>query len=447
MSRRAIIGLALAIAILLAALPIVGVPLACLALIAIVRRYPGTIVALSWSGFWLYLGGLSLLGIHTRTAYTVVAYAAIACALGLFAWSRRALLVQRLRRSDSIGRVWLAAATLLAISFAVGSLVTGHGPLPHRLLGVLVIATIPTAIAIAAFRRRDFEETQAALVVLGIVFTTVDLIASRHGAPASGRFSPIRDLDPISASLIGAVACIAAVAYRPATSRARLAQAAVCLYLAAGSAVNGSRGPAVALIFAILVLVAIEHSRRIVALGAAVALGLFAGSVVEQYAIGQPPPLASLVHETTSPNKPQQPDVTSVPLSSMSIRRQWLMSALRQVPDKPLLGHGVGMLVDNTPEAAAMGIKGERVYPHNDAVEAAFSLGIPGTIFFAAFLLLPLLAFWRRRTELNRSLTPFVLGLFSFAFAESNFSGEIGTDVILWSTALYAVFLLAEPAE
>lgn len=406
---------------------------------------PGVVVAISWSGFWLYLGALDLLGIQTRTAYTVIAYGVVALALTAIIWLRRDLLKERLLGSSTITRVWIGSASLLALLFAFGALVTGHGSLAHRLLGVFVVSTIPTTIAVAALSWRDLAQVRAALVGLGLFFVVINLFASRHGAPLVGRFSPIANLDPISASLTSVVACIAALTYRFESARATSAQAAACFAFAAAAMLNGARGPIVALIVAVLFAVLFDRRLTMVALGAAIALGIIVGSKLEVALIGQPPALTSLANEARNPNKPQQPKETSIAISSLHIRQEWLSSAIRKIPERPLLGHGIGTLVDDTPEAAAMGIKGELVYPHNDVVEAFFSLGAAGGILFGLVVALPLIALWRNRTKLNQSVLRFAPVLFVFALAECNFSGEIGTDVILWSLAAFAIVAIDHP--
>lgn len=415
-----------------------------------VAALPGIIVAISWSGFWLYLGGLDLVGVDTRTAYTAVVYAIIAVGLGATIWLRRDILVRRLERSSTVTRVWLASAVIFAALFAYGALVTGHGPLAHRLLGVFVISTIPTTITIAALSPQDLRYVRTTLVALGLAFLVVNLVASRHGAVAGGRFSPIAHLDPISAALVSIVACLAALSYRFRSRRDTAIQAAICFALAASSMLNGARGPALALIVAVTVLVLVERRPATILVALAVVAGIAGGSKLENVVIGQQAALSSLVGEATqSNNAPGAPGATNntgpVPISSFHIRREWLSSALHQIHRKPLLGNGIGTLVDNTPEAAAMGVKGEFVYPHNDLVESFYSLGAIGGVLFAVLVAIPIGRLWRRRGRLDPSLAGFIIALFAFAFAECNFSGEIGTDVILWSVASFAVLACDQP--
>ncbi|MFL5955208.1 MAG: O-antigen ligase family protein [Gaiellaceae bacterium] len=446
-ARSRAAGLAAAVLVsvlLLAFVPVVGVPLALLLVIAAVIRFPGAVVALSWTGFWLYLGALDLLGVHTRTVYTVGAYGAVAIGLGLFVWSRRDVLRRRAASAPRGTRIWAAVAALLAAAFVIGAAVVGDGPLAHRLLGVFLISTIPAAIAAASMTRRDLEEARAALVVIGLGFVAVNLIAARHGAPPVGRFSPIASLDPITASLVSTIGCVAALTYRPRSRLGVVLQAVVASVLAAGAMINGSRGPVVALIGVVILALVLHRRAAMFVVGLAVVVGIAVGSKLEVNLIGQPPALSSLAHETRHPARPEQPSVTSVPISSLHIRREWFMSALRQIPDKPIVGHGVGMLVDDTPEATAMDIKGTLVYPHNDVIEAFYSLGVVGGLLFVAFAALPIAILWQHRRRNEEPEMLFATLLFAFAFLQGNFSGEIGTDVILWSTAAFAVVALGD---
>src|SRR5581483_7957502 len=106
-------------------------------------------------------------------------------------------------------------------------------------------------------------------------------------------------------------------------------------------------------------------------------------------------------------------------VDSARIRLEWAKQALREVPGAPILGHGVSQLVDRTPEAYQMGIAGERIWPHNDLIEAAFSLGTLGLVPFLAFLAVPAALLVRH----PRRLGSFAAGLFVFAFVQSNLSG------------------------
>jgi hypothetical protein len=390
---------------------------------SILPTLPGAIVAVSWSGFWLYLGVLDLLGIETRSALTAAFDVAIALGLAVTIWLRRATLVRRLRASTTIARIWLVTALAFAALFAYGVLVTGHGPLAHRLLGVFAISTIPTVIALAGFSLQDLRYLRAGLVVLGIAFLVINLVASRHGAQPGGRFSPIAHLDPISASLVSVIGCLAAFTYQAHRGMERVAQAAVCFLLAAGSMLNGARGPIVALSVAALVLVV--RNRRLITVVAALAIatGIVSGSKLEAIVIGQ------LVPARTNTQS----------ASSFHIRHEWISSSLHQVRRRPILGNGIGTLVDETPEAKAMGVEGQLVYPHNDAVESVYSLGVVGGVLYAVLIGIPIVVLWRRRSGVDKSLGHFITAVFIFAFIESNFSGELGTDLMLWSVAAFTV--------
>ena len=134
-------------------------------------------------------------------------------------------------------------------------------------------------------------------------------------------------------------------------------------------------------------------------------------------------------------------------ISTLSIRRRWLEDAVRESAERPLFGHGVGMFRDNTPEARRMGVSGQRTYPHNTFVEAAHALGLPGLLAFTAFVGAAALALVvaARHGGLRRHRSfPFIVGVATFAFVNTNVSGEIGADALLWAAAALTVVAYAE---
>ena len=223
-------------------------------------------------------------------------------------------------------------------------------------------------------------EVARGLTALSLGFVAIEIFALARVGTGVFRFSPIAELDPISAGLIPAVGAIAALSLRPASRHSRLLQRAAVIVLVAAAVVPGSRGPMIALAFGALSLALVQSVRRTAIAAAAVALGLGLGLIVSSH-IGSFEYLASV--DTTG--GAQADDASGREITTLSIRRQWLEDAVRDTPDRPLFGHGVGMRVDNTPEAALMGVSGQRTYPHNTLVEAAYSLGAIG---LAAYLLL-----------------------------------------------------------
>jgi hypothetical protein len=418
------------VVLLLLVAPPLGVVAAAAAIVAIVVRRPATLLAISLNGFWLYLGALDLLDVSPRRSLTAAAYAVEGIALVAFIGARRTVLRRRLARAARAARVWLGAAVLLTAWFLANGVLLSHGPLAHRLLGVFVSTTVPTAVAFGAATRRDLDDARGGLVTLGLLFVLVEVIALRHGLGSNARFSPIAELDPVSAAGYAGLATVAAVTYRARTSWEQLAQACACAVLAFGAALPSGRGPLLALAVAVAVVLVARRSKTALYVATAVVAGTFVGLLAA--------PKAGAPGGSTGPGA-----ATSAPgISSFHIRREWLSKSLRAIPDRPVFGHGIGMLVDDTPEATRMGVAGQRVYPHNDAVEAAYSLGALGLVLFAVVVLVPaalLIMRWRLRE--NRFVL-FTLGLFVYAFAESNFSGEIGTDVALWSAAALTVLVM-----
>jgi O-antigen ligase len=214
-------------------------------------------------------------------------------------------------------------------------------------------------------------------------------------------------------------------------------QSVLCALLAAGTAVPHARGPLLTLVLTVVVVGFARRSRQALATVAAVAVGVALGLLVAATVSTG----LTLLGTPTGAAGPGGGE-TSTPISSFSIRKQWMRQAVRQAPDRPVFGHGIGMFVDRTPEAGRMGVAGQRVYPHNDIVESAYSLGAIGFVLFIAFLAIPVFVLVTRRGARAEPLHVFAVGLFAFAFLESNFSGEIGTDVVLWSSAAIIVLVL-----
>ena len=233
----------------------------------------------------------------------------------------------------------------------------------------------------------------------------------------------------ISAGIVPALAAVAALTLRPSSTSGRLLQLAIVATLAGATVLPGSRGPALALVVGAVVTSLARRSVLDVAGIACVALGLALGSAAASH-------IGSLGYLTTDDRR----------VSTLSIRRQWIEDALRETPDRPIFGHGVGMFEDHTPEARLMGVEGQRTYPHNSLVEAAYSLGALGAIAYVAFVgsaAAAALVVTRRRARGDQAAA-LVIGLGAFAIAKTNISGEIGEDAILWSAAALAVVLYAE---
>jgi O-antigen ligase len=135
------------------------------------------------------------------------------------------------------------------------------------------------------------------------------------------------------------------------------------------------------------------------------------------------------------------------PISSIHLRQEWIRQALDQFPDKLVFGHGMTMLVDQAPESKRMGTAGEKIWPHNDFAEAAHALGLLGLVPFLLLVGVPAVALvWLRRWT-DRRHACVLAGVFAFAFAESNFSGEIGSDTLLWATAAFVVAQWADSSR
>jgi O-antigen ligase len=380
----------------------------------------------SLNGFFLYLGGLRLLGVSPHRATTGVWYGLIGtlCLAGV--WINRETLRSRLVRASRPLVAYVGAGAVLSIWFLVNVAVISHGALPHTFAAQLVLWTLPSALLALSMPRRAIPATAAAVGALGILFVLIEIVAIARN-PHAVRFSPIRSLDPISAAQYPALGALALITLMNRGARTAKLAVAVAL-LCAGTVVPGSRGPVLALVAGLLVGVALVPRRVLLLLVPAIAAGLAIGYGATK-AIGSSDYLTS-----------------SIPgeISTFHIRKEWWTTAAKAIPDDPIVGHGVAMFVDNTPEAKRMGVAGERTYPHNSPLESLYSLGILGALPYLILIgsgITALVLLLRRRAGMP---LVFAAGVYAFAFASANLSGEIGADAALWAAGALAVGLYAE---
>ena len=394
------------------------------------RLLPPWALALSLNGFFLYLAAIQLAGRAPRTATTGGWYALVGLLCLVGASLNRETLIRRLGTRSWPATTYVLAGVALAGWFLLNVELLSHGRLSRTLAGVFVLWTLPAAALALSLPREAIREAAVAIGALGGLFVLIELGAIAH-APHATRFSPIARLDPISAAQFPALGAIALLALTPRTLRAEVVRAVAVALLCAGAVLPGSRGPVIALVAGLLVAVIVLRPSAwrsvLPAIVAGLALG-YAGSTV----VGSS---NYLTNDLSGPN----------PISTWHIRREWWTSAAEAVPSAPIVGHGVAMLVDNTPEAKRMGVAGKRTYPHNSPLESVYSLGVLGAVPYLALLaagISALVLLGRRRAG---PPLVFAAGLYGFAFASSNFSGEIGADAPLWAAGALAVALYAEP--
>lgn len=404
-------------------------------LLQLVRRsWAMWLVAFSLNGFFVYLGLLDLVGVEPRTPLTAAYYAVLCVALLAAAWTRRAHLVRRLQPATRLVVGFALAAGLLVAWYSLNTLLLSEGELAYRLAGLLLLWSVPTALAAATLELRDLRAVAQALALLALVYVGITAIALAQASDSNFRFSPIDELDYISAALVPALGAIASFFAWPRSHPAVRLPATTALVAAV--VLPGSRGPVLAVLVAGVTL-AVVWRHRVVSIIIPLALGLALGTLLSSQ-------LGSLGY-LSQPLRGSDGTEANEPISTLSIRRQWLETAVADTAERPLLGHGVGMLVDNTPEAHRMGVAGERIYPHNTFVEAAYSLGAVGLVTFLALVGTAAAALARvARVWRHEPLVAFLLGLAAFAFVNTNVSGAIGADAILWVVAAMAVALYAD---
>jgi hypothetical protein len=421
------------------------------------HRISGWTFAVSLNGFWLYLGALDVVGRSPRTAttgawYTLVGLACLACA-----WWNRDTLVARLRHMARPTTVFVIAALVLGTWFLLNVVLISHtSSLSRTLAAMLVLWSAPTALLGLSLPRGALVPAAAAIAALGIGYAVVEWLAFVNGHSTNERFSPIARLDPISAAQIPALGAIALLVLESPGRRALL-RAAVIVLLVAAAVLPGSRGPIVAIVLGLVATLLLIPRRAWLLLAPAIAVGLVLGFIGASH-VGSGEYLSSTVSGAfgsgagpgpiSTPPGPGAVGDPQGPISTLHIRREWWTTAIKAIPDDPIVGHGVAMFVDDTPEAHRMGVAGERTYLHNSPLESLYSLGLLGAIPYALFILSALVALVVLVRQGARSIAVVLgVGLWVFAFANANVSGEIGADAVLWASGALAVGLYAETAR
>ena len=121
-------------------------------------------------------------------------------------------------------------------------------PLARNLVALLVLWTIPTTLVALSLRLDDIIAVAHGLLGLALVFVGLEAVAIMAADGDVFRFTPISTLDPISAGLVPALGCVAALCLRPRTTGGRLVQLVATTVLVAGTVIPGSRGPVLAVL-------------------------------------------------------------------------------------------------------------------------------------------------------------------------------------------------------
>ena len=395
-------------------------------------RLAGPALAFSLSGFFVYLGALAAVGVEPRTTLTGAYYGLLGVALVALAWPGRDRVRARIEAGGATARVFLGCAGLLASWFLASAALLSDGTsLSRRLAALLLFWTIPSVLLALSLSRPQLERALWTLAALGLLLVAIDVLALLfdRGGDLGDRFSPIPKLDPITAGQIPALGALALLCLAPRTGRAQAARLGAIFLLAAFTLIPGSRGPLAALAVGAAVVLVLAWRRTGLRVVVALVLGVAVGWTIAG-AVGTSSHLTSSQLESTAR------------ISSSAIRRKLIEKALRAVPKRPLLGQGVGTLVDDTPEAHRMGIAGRRTYPHNGFVEALYSLGPIGLALYVAALGAVAVALVRLLRDRRDALVEFVIAFVCFAFVGSNLSGELGADAWFWAAAGLAIGVL-----
>ena len=419
------------------------------------RLLPPAALALSLNGFFVYLGLLAVVGRAPRTSTTAAWYALMGLACLAGAALRRRALLERVRSRARLVRVWLTGSALLAVCFLGSVAFVSEGRLSRVLAAQLLLWSLPAALLALSLERPDVSRFAAGAAALGSLFVVIEAGSALHAQLTAGRFTPIAHLDPISAAQYPALGAICLLVLRPESRRGRLVWAVTLAALVAGTILPGSRGPIVELVLGAIVVLAAGASRArlwaVAAIAAGIAIGAAGTSAVGSscYLTYSTPGTSSdqgctPTTEATHPKGVVEP--APPPISTSHIRREWWSSALHAIPNDPIVGHGVAMFVDNTPEAHRMGVAGTRTYPHNSPLESAYSLGAIGAALYAVFIVGALVALTRLVRRRDRAAV-LAAGVWVYAFASANLSGEIGADAVVWASSALAVGLYASSSR
>ena len=417
------------------------------------------LLAVVLSGFWLYLGTLELVGIEPRTALTGGYYSLLAAGLVLSAWAGRETIQRRLSTTSRLPRAWVVTAVALAAWFLASVALLSSGAVARDAAALLVLSSLPSALLVLSLTRQQLRILARALVALALGLLLVSFVTLLTQPSQSGRFSPIDELDPITTAHISALGAIVLLIGTFEERWARLAQAVGVALLIALSVMPASRSALMALVVAIATIAVALRSRMLPLLLPAVLVGFVLGgagasAVGADYYFsidipgleGRVAPPSEAEHFTGERVAPLQ----GPPVSSLGVRRYLWSKALRESVDEPILGHGVGMLIDDSPETlrlvrAGRVDAGVRTYPHNVLIESVYSLGILGLGLFLAMSILSVVALAKiLRRGAQRFGSLLALGVAAFAAVNAMVGGEIGSDASLWIAMALPVALHAD---
>ena len=397
-------------------------------------------VAVSLVGFWVYLAVLAVVGVRPHTSLTGLYYALLGCWLWALVWRRRARIGDPFRASR-LAQVYAGATGLLFVWFVVDAGLRVHSSFSLRLAAQLVLWTAPTAVLFLAMARDELERALLAVAALGTAFAVLELAMTWRGS-VGGRYSPLAHLDPISAAQYAAIALLALLSLRPSP---RWTPAYVCaaMLLVFGALLPGSRGPVAGMILGAVATLLLQggDARRRAAL-AAVLAATAVGGFAAASALGSSGHLTPAVFQSKPKSHPQQapPKHREPAVSSDSVRTALLSQALHRARRRLLLGNGVGTLADESAVAKRIGLNGCCTYPHNEPVEALYSLGIGGLVLYVVAIASAIVAWLRllRLAVVGRrgiAVVVFAVAFAIYAFVQSEVSGEIGEDVWIWASA------------
>ncbi len=378
------------------------------ALPAALSGAPGVVVSLTGSDVLPAGGTVTLLSL----------WALLGVALAIGRAPRRYPLALFLRPTVSLS-VSLAVLMLLRLG---SSPAEDYGSTKLQLFFLVNLVGLVAGVAVGR-RRHDFDLYVIVLFAVN-VFSCLALLRSIAAGGAqevfAGRQSLSADVNPIflARSLAeGALICVYFLVGRYVSTTLRIMSFALLPLFAVALVATGSRGPLLALLVGLAVLLTLVLRQgqglryTVVFLGAVVA-----SVVVVPRMLSTPGAIDRALSLFTDAGSG---------LSSNGREVLW-NQAIEAVSLHPLLGLGTGGFAAIQPL--------ER-YPHNLFLEAAAEMGVVGLVLVVAVIatgIVYLVDAWNRGTESERSQVALTSALLATAVVNANFSGDITGNSSVW---------------
>lgn len=379
--------------------------------------------------------------------------ATLACGLFLILCGATTRQFWRIDRANSAINLYALSIIALGCVLALQSLRSSETEYAFRKTVQFAVFSIVPVVAVTLAGRISKLEIQA--LFSGITLSTLMIVIVMTLNPQTfagfdGRLSVGPEIHPINvARNIGLGICLLLTFYltERGSWAARYAGVLAAVASAPAFLLTGSRGPAVAALAAVVVVVVsvrkIQPLLRLSISGvllAAVIATIYSGAlddVLRTSSIGdlsQPLDRIKNLSERIGDNR-----------SDVS-RFDRFQVAIDGFIDSKLMGIGTGEFPAIWTGPKPGGIFSDKDYPHNFILETACELGIFGLIFLAWAMLLALRASgtWLLDPQTGRYQC-MIVSLLAYCFVNASISGDLGTNYLVFLSGAVAVSTLSRP--